>query len=117
MWGRVIADIKTVWVAADKWERFTTEHAFSVFGDVTVFSWIIILDLRVTPSFKTLLMDQQYSRFYTPIRRVGFQLDQSLIAKVAAPFETTSHFGFYPFIPCSVAQLEEHPPGSRLLLG
>jgi hypothetical protein len=61
MWGRIIADIKTIWVAADKGERFTTEHAFRVFWDVAVLSWIIVLDLRVTPRLKTLLMDLQYS--------------------------------------------------------
>jgi hypothetical protein len=60
MWGRIIADIETVRVAADSWERITTKHTFSVFGDVTVLFWIIILNIRVTACIETLLVDLQY---------------------------------------------------------
>jgi len=61
MRGSIIADIKTVWVAAEGWERITTEHAFSVFGDVTVPSWIIIWNIWLTPRIKTLRVHLQYS--------------------------------------------------------
>jgi hypothetical protein len=59
MRGRIIADIETVRVATDYWERLTTEHTFSLSGDVTVLAWIIIGNIRVSSRIKTWLVQLQ----------------------------------------------------------
>jgi len=61
MRGRIIAHLKTVWMTAEGWERVATKHAFRVFGDVTMLSWIIIGNGWGTPRLKTWLVQLQYS--------------------------------------------------------
>ena len=95
MWRRKVANIKTVRVATESWERVTTEHTFCVSGNVSVFSWIIKLDIRVTSSSKTLLMHLQY--FWSLVSMENLHLNHGTIVKIAACFEATCHGGILSF--------------------